>query len=674
MEYYLGKLEIKSYKNNQGYITVINSLKLIDGVWTINQFGDLSKFGYRKRVFVLNHKDLTLEDQCYVRFTCEANPTYDGDPQLDEYMVKPDDHNYNHTLERQPLLRLISESDLDGHWLSKAKFTKDLNTTSQKVLLKLKIDHKDCVVEGLTLKNESGEVRLCPPSNKSVVNCWKMSDIDQSLILNMGYASYLLAEPDHGLIHKEIDVQTEAQLSNWFKKQLKELTVFNSLNAKEQTEFSKILKTLIKDKEFRGNKRNVEQQRWSRVVEDLKVYQFSINEIKSLVKLPQWQKAFSSSIEANVSSFKEEIHSQLKGLEDELVNKQEEYKEFEKSFDSSKKNREADLDKAIHSKKLIFEKEEKARLKQISVLEKDLKELEDDLLKRETQLVTYQKRFDSASERFKSTRQELVEDLSLFQNVLGFEAHKARVNEFNDDTEIVQLPLLEVEDTKHEVMVDRLKEEFSIWLPNTPKGYSKLLYLAIGGSKAIIVPDETYSCAFQAGQGERCRLSFIVVDPSWTRFKEAWEEMSIVWSHALNNPTYQFLLHIQDFDMALAEVWARPLLNILAGFSQKLQVGPDCFSWPDNLKLIISPSIDKENSFGLSPEVCAHFTAINPNAEGEEIGDWPNAKLSKSFSEARFRLNEFALEMGEDVERTENYVQKLKYIYPMSFVNDLRDE
>ncbi len=134
-----------------------------------------------------------------------------------------------------------------------------------------------------------------------------------------------------------------------------------------------------------------------------------------------------------------------------------------------------------------------------------------------------------------------------------------------------------------------------------------LFHAALLGARALLVSHPGWSRAYAEAMGPAARLVSIQVEPHWLRhadFRAA--GFAELWRAASEDGDRLYLLHLEDLDRALPELWLRPCLDLLAGFRDRL---PEGGTWPKNLRLLASTAPDAA-SLPLSPFVAGCFAAL----------------------------------------------------------------
>ena len=142
-----------------------------------------------------------------------------------------------------------------------------------------------------------------------------------------------------------------------------------------------------------------------------------------------------------------------------------------------------------------------------------------------------------------------------------------------------------------------------------------LLHAAACGSKAVIVPTAAWARAYADALGAPACFSIVTVQPTWLGFDDLWRGgLARSWERAGLDPSAIEIVLLRDFNRALPQCYARPVLDVIAGFADALP-DPGCGGWPDNLRLFACPS-PPEEAFPLTVEVTRHFAAIQRSTPG----------------------------------------------------------
>lgn len=157
------------------------------------------------------------------------------------------------------------------------------------------------------------------------------------------------------------------------------------------------------------------------------------------------------------------------------------------------------------------------------------------------------------------------------------------------------------------------------WHRGIPRTMSIILHAAVCGSKAVIVPSPAWARAYTDSLGTQARLTVVNVQPIWLGFEDLWRGgLGCIWERATRDDTTVELVFLRDFNRALPQCYARPLLDMIAGYADTLP-DPGSGCWPRNLRLMACPSLPDE-SLPLTTEVVHHFAAV-PRIEVAETSN-----------------------------------------------------
>lgn len=148
-----------------------------------------------------------------------------------------------------------------------------------------------------------------------------------------------------------------------------------------------------------------------------------------------------------------------------------------------------------------------------------------------------------------------------------------------------------------------------------------LFHCALLVCPAVRVPHPGWSRAFVDCFTDKPELVVRNANPRWTEFDEFWNTcLSELWRQSHANRTTVHLLHINNMDLGLPELWFEPIFNFLSGYTESLpEVMEECREWPKNLRILWSADEDASGRFPLSNEFKGIFPFIRvrkpaPNA------------------------------------------------------------
>jgi hypothetical protein len=191
----------------------------------------------------------------------------------------------------------------------------------------------------------------------------------------------------------------------------------------------------------------------------------------------------------------------------------------------------------------------------------------------------------------------------------------------------------------------------------TPR-WAELFHHAVRVCRWVLVPNPAWAVAYQEAIGETARLHIVQVEPTWLSFADAWRAVAPVWQAAQQQPDRLHLLLFEDVNRALPECWARPWLDILAGFRKVLPVEGQP-EWPVNLRVLACVASDQA-ALPLSKTVVEHWAAVSLRPVGKRSSEpaqlhdghvpwavWQSWATSEET--AKVTLSQMALGDGHDV-------------------------
>lgn len=165
----------------------------------------------------------------------------------------------------------------------------------------------------------------------------------------------------------------------------------------------------------------------------------------------------------------------------------------------------------------------------------------------------------------------------------------------------------------------RLWPNLDRWHRGVPRGMAVALHAAVCGTRAVIIPDPAWAKAYADSLGETAKLSVVHVQPTWLGFDDLWNGgLSHSWARAVGDASRIEFVLLRDFNRALPQCYARPLLDLIAGYVDTLP-HPGDGNWPKNLRLFACPS-PADEALPLTAEVVRHFAAVQrtPATTGNE--------------------------------------------------------
>jgi hypothetical protein len=400
------------------------------------------------------------------------------------------------------------------------------------------------------------------------------------------------------LTGEPIDVATPTQLSNWLKKKLDQ--VISAQRIKELDAafpgWKKGLSEAVKDA------KTDEQQRWKRVEQCLDSVLADAAAIEAISKTRGYLDAVALAVAAEVARHKEEI----------------------------------------------IAKAELASKKRTGALELEISELENHKNKIASQIEAEKSRFERASQDLASFRGALTNDFerlkaeaALLSNMLGNEIqpssdrnpkirHSLVISRENDNAFEVVDPERFLKSRFHPALADSM-----IGLSETD---ARNAFATVVGSRVILLPDTKWFFALCKAFNAQGEIAYC--DPRWLTWIDAWNVLGPMWQCEIESPLWKFIL-IPDFNVALPELWARPLLNVVGGFTDTL---PNNSTWPELVRLFLVPTRG-EASLPVNHDILTHCSSIKLNGElSMSAADSPGEFVRFRSGEVRRPLKHMAIQ------------------------------
>jgi len=516
-----------------------------------------------------------------------------------------------------------------------------------------------------THKNSEESVILKPKIRKEVYKI-HVNDIDTGLIIK-DYDSatgkeYLLEEPsvENATL---IDASTNKQLTDW---------LVNCLISKAHDIFIKI------DKEIPGwrqelrkafeklDPNEVEYQKWDKVYNILKQIEFEHEQIVKLNTNEIFKKKYDNALIQYRSRIEEEIQEDME----------------KKKTDNERKIK-------------IYETKNAQLKKEIEKTKKHLKTLKE----KEDKYKEIAKHLDDARERIVKDYTGIVSLLNLnySENKFDYEIESQPPLNISNNSPIIEAP--------QDFINNRLYPSLNKWVPGINKVMAEYFNYAILCCKGVFIPDLRWAIAYKEAV-DVIHSEIIQTEPTWLTFSDAWKSgLNSFWLSAIDNPDYLHLLILQDINRSLFQCWARPILDMIAGYREYLPTRNKSF-WPDNLRILAIPvhENDEKGSFPLLENNVRNFAAIEKtqgtknkseqvdllpghvpfyiwqnwkqpdekiNLEIEEFNDWN----SLSFCEKNdlFLLNNIITQHRQTSEN-ENIIRKIRLEWPKDYFNARKND
>jgi hypothetical protein len=242
-----------------------------------------------------------------------------------------------------------------------------------------------------------------------------------------------------------------------------------------------------------------------------------------------------------------------------------------------------------------------------------LDEVASELQARMSMLAERERAVSALSAHLDDSRERLARDIALYQSLLPGGVQPSVVSNDARTGKPPCRPLGEPIESESEFIDKRLWPIVDRWHRGQPRSMAVALHAAICGSKATLLPSPAWARAYADALGGTARLTVVNVQPAWLSFEDLWRGgLARCWERAILDPTAIELLLLRDFNRALPQCYARPILDLIAGFTEELP-DPAGGVWPHNLRLLACTAASDE-SLPLTREVVCHFAAVQREA------------------------------------------------------------
>lgn len=569
---------------------------------------------------------------CIVRFRCERGREYGtSDEKRDWTTVHRDwERNGPWQVKRCEGYRLILESE-DVRWRTEPRWIRS-SAPGDRLFLRTRAEGRLIGPwrVGDEVKGYPGCRELTPELTSPKVYSFPTSVASQhpDILLHQYIESpggELLLEalmycPDPSL-GKPIDLATPKQLADWLLRRIVEGAprVVESLDAEEpgwRKKTREELQNRIDDDH------QIHVGRWNRLESIFEHLAFDAKQTQQLLEHPQLKSIFE---EAMMKEIAAKVAERSAEIEAEATRRAEVAKRFaEETIDHQEKRiddatREAN-EAIAHAN--ARSDEAKARLEALEARLRD----------QEGKWADRQRAFADLTVHLDESRDRLARDIALYQSLTLNGG--ATVSAATKTASAVQPTRLEggpissethfVAKRLHPLIAERLHVHGidSAWT----------LHAAVSGTRAILIPSPSWARVYVDALGGGGRLTFVNVAPTWLAFEDLWDGgLGPCWERATRDPSTIEIVLLRDFNRALLQCYARPLLDLIAGFIDEIP-SPGQGAWPPTLRVLACPA-SLEASLPISIEVARHFAAIRdmPPEEGETPAPTPGHVTSERW-------------------------------------------
>lgn len=538
-----------------------------------------------------------------VRFRCERGIDYGTlDEQTDWMIVLWEGQRNGWQVRRFDGYHLIDEENGDVHWRSSPRWIRSRHP-GDRLFLKTRRDGR--IIGPWRVGDETKDYPGCrdllPEFSPPVVYSFP-ADITQQyqgllfrgsakLYGDQRHLEFLMYCPDPSL-GEPIDLGTPEQLAKWFVEQATGAfpKLVKWLDGEEPAWRNKIkdeLKNRIDDDH------QVHVRRWERVESILDRLTFEADQANRLFEHPRFkttiETAMAAAIEARISERSAEIEEKAKRDAAAAIDL------HEKSIDDAQ---------WLAGEEIAFAEAQAAEAKA------RLEEIEAKLREREKEWAEREQASRDLSAHLEESRERLARDIALYQSLsLNGRAADSKAAHTAPATRAIQLegePITSEADFVNQRLRPLIAKQLHI------RGITaaRALHAAIGGARATLIPSPAWARVYVDALGGSGRLTFVNVAPTWLAFEDLWNGgLGSCWERASDDPSAIEIVLLRDFNRALPQCYARPLLDQIAGFADELP-DPGWGVWPSALRVLACPAAP-EDSLPLSIEVARHFAAID---------------------------------------------------------------
>jgi len=394
---------------------------------------------------------------------------------------------------------------------------------------------------------------------------------------------FLLYAPEES-IGTPIDLATPKQLARWLVERVAaEAPQFVAQLDKETQGWRGRVKDEIEG--YIESDRLIFRDRWERIEGILDDLVFEAEEAGRLLENPKFLERIEDLVKAAVEdktlARAAEIEEEARSLSKQTIDALElQVADLKRRYDESKSR----LD--------VVTTELQARMSELADRERSISEL---------------------STHLDDSRGRLARDIALYQSLLQGAIPSPVTSNGARPRKQPLKPLGSPIQAEQEFIDARLWPTLDRWHCGQPRSMAVTLHAAICGSKATLIPSPAWARAYADALGGTARLTVVNVQPTWLGFEDLWRGgLACCWERAALDPAAIELVLLRDFNRALPQCFARPILDLIAGFTEELP-DPGSGGWPPNLRLLACTAAPDE-SLPLTREVVRHFAAVQREA------------------------------------------------------------
>jgi hypothetical protein len=531
---------------------------------------------------------------CLVRFLTQESPEYYGDPTTTKDWLRV--LRGASGWEVQRIGFRIVDQGTDVQWSQESRWVKGVSE-GEKIFIRQR-DTSSLVGPwrvGKELQDVPRARELLPHPSANKVFTYAVKDLEAGSIFDGPLPAYiprleLLLYPPDEAKGQPVELATPKQLAKWLVERMV------AAAPRTVAEFDKEApgwRTKVRDEieGFSDAERRVFRSRWQRLELLLGDLVFEADSADKLLQHPK----FLARVEDLVKS---QVAAKVATRADEI---ETEARQKAKSTVEQLARETAEADKQC--------RDAKARREEV---ERDLQAKLDALGERERAV-------NALVSHLAEARERMLRDLAVYQGLLpGVSAPNPVVPEQPKAVERATPSTPAITDAAAYIDT-RLWPNLDRWHRGVPRGMAVALHATVCGARAVIVPDPAWAKAYADSLGETAKFSVVHVQPTWLGFEDLWNGgLSRSWTRAAGDASRIEFVLLRDFNRALPQCYARPLLDLIAGYIDSLP-HPGDGNWPSNLRLFacLSPA---DEALPLTAEVVRHFAAVQrtPAASGNE--------------------------------------------------------
>jgi len=544
-------------------------------------------------------------ENCIVRFRCEPGDDHGTSDERKDWMIIHWDRERNGwQVKRFDGYKIIHENE-DAQWQKEPRRIRS-HTRGDKLFLRVRPEGRliGPWLVGDETKGYPGywdlKPEFSPPKVYSFPRGVESHTPDILLNQHVGASGgarlleYLMYRPDRSL-GEPIDLATPKKKAEWLVDRIVEgaSSIIERLD-REEPGWRKRIREELENRI--SEDRHINMERWNQLESILEHLAFDADQVGRLLKHPKFEESLDghlkAEIETRAAARASEIEAKAKRLAEEAVNLQE------KKIDEAQKEADEAIGRA------------EARS---AVVERRLEDLEARLRDREGEWADREQAFNALTIRMNESRDQLARDIALYQ-LFSSNGHAPASAATKTAPKARPIrpegkPITSEADFVDKRLRPLIAERLHVHGPNP----ARMFHAAVCGSRATLIPSPAWARAYVDALGGTGRLTFVNVQPTWLAFEDLWHGgLGPCWERATDDPSAIELVLLRDFNRALPQCYARPLLDLIAGYADELPA-PGRGEWPAKLRVLACPCpcpAPPDDSLPISAEVARHFAAI----------------------------------------------------------------